>query len=390
MEVAFSMLFIAAYARFTQSFLNLKEQYPHINNWVNFGYKIMLMYVIIDFLIILTIGKSVFFELFAKFSLVIPGVYAFYQMYKAKKLIFDFIWLGSLMIILGAALTVIIIQLKINGFYDSSLDLSGRKFFFYMLSGSLLEILFFTSAIGYQGLLNEKEKNETQQKLFDQLNENNSLRIRQLESDVKTLKSQINPHFIFNSLNAIKLLIQENKNPKANQYLIQFSELLRIVMEQATLPKITLEEELETSQVYLELESLRFDKSFQFEIIQDEGIDLSFIDVPPLIFQPFLENAIWHGLLHKQGERKLSINILKNGDFVFCEIEDNGIGRAKSKALAYQYGKLKKSSIGIKNTKERISIFQKLYKTNLELEIIDLIDQRDIPQGTKIVFKILI
>lgn len=390
LELTLSILLIASYTLFIQSFVNSKVRFPQIDRWFNMGYVFMGILLVLDYILIFFIGKSITFELVAKFSLAIPGVYVIYLIFKSRTILFDIVLMGSLIIMLGGILTLVVVRMKLNGVYGDEFIINNNKHYFYMLAGSLVEILFFTTAIGYQSLLNEKEKNEAQQKLFDQSNENSQLKIRQLEADIKTLKSQINPHFIFNSLNAIKLLIQENKNKEANLYLVQFSELMRIVMDQATLPKITLEEELKNCQIYLELESLRFDQSFEFEIKQEVNLDLSFIDVPSLVFQPFLENAIWHGLLHKQGQRKVTIEIKQDKDFVICTIEDNGIGRARSATITEEFGLHKKSSIGIKNTKERILVFKQLYKTEIAFQIIDLIDKNKNPLGTQVVFKFLI
>lgn len=386
-ELTLSLLLIASYTRFIQSFVDLKNRNPKINQWFNWGYVAMIIFLLIDYLIIVVVGNSVSWEIVVKLVLLIPGAYAIYMILKSRDVLIDMVLMGTSVFIIGAVINIGVAILYRNGFYLDDFGVNQNKHFLYMFGGSLLEVLFFTTAIGYQGLLNEKEKNEAQQKLFDQLNENNSLRIRQLEADVKTLKSQINPHFIFNSLNAIKLLIQENQNQQANQYLIQFSELLRIVMEQAKQAKITLEEELKTSKVYLQLEALRFDHTFDFEIIQDEQVDTSFIEVPPLIFQPFLENAIWHGLLHKQGDRKVKIEISQKVDTIICTIKDNGIGRKKSAALSQQFGWFKKSSIGIQNTQERISIFNQLYKTEIDLEIIDLKKDNNEALGTEVIFR---
>lgn len=388
LELLFSMILIASYMRFSQVFLDLPNQHPRVNSWFKNGYKAAVLYVLIDFIIILIWEKSFAFELLCKFSLVPIGLYAFYLLYRSGFPLFEFIILGSYSLMIGATVTVVILILGQDGYYAGAFVLENNNHFSYMLSSGLLEILLFSTAIGYKSILQEQEKTITQKALFEQQNENNRLRIHQLEADIKTLKSQINPHFIFNSLNAIKMLIQQGDNDKATKYLIKFSAFLRLIMEQVTATKITLEEELQFSEVYLQLEALRFDGSFEYQIEIPEDLDTSFYDVPSLILQPFLENAIWHGLLHKEGQREVNIHVHMRDEDLICSIEDNGIGRARSAQLNAHNNTFRKTSVGIKNTTERIRLFEQLYRIGIQVNIEDLVDPEGAALGTRVVIVI--
>ncbi len=156
----------------------------------------------------------------------------------------------------------------------------------------------------------EKEKLEIEQKLG--------------QAELRLLKAQINPHFLFNSFNAIKDLIRQNKTVEADQYLGRFTKMMRGVLNGSDIPVHILEHELEFSENYVQLEALRFAKPLQLDIHSDkESLELS---VPTLILQPLLENAIWHGLLHNKGEKKLEIRTKLAGGQLIIEVVDNGPG----------------------------------------------------------------
>lgn len=203
-----------------------------------------------------------------------------------------------------------------------------------------------------------------------------------LEVEMKVFRAQMNPHFLFNSLNSIKSLILKTKEKEAAAYLSKFSTLLRSILNNSEKQKIKLSEEIEALRLYIELESLRFDSDFNYQIQIDKNIDSSFIRIPPLILQPFVENAIWWGLLPKtSGSLKLNINIIRNNDFLFFEIEDNGVGRKKASTLPEKHNQ---KSMGIKITKKRIQL---LHPKN-NVEIFDLVDDRQEALGTKVVIRL--
>jgi len=221
-------------------------------------------------------------------------------------------------------------------------------------------------------LLKEQAKKTELEKLKNQV----------MEVEMIALRAQMNPHFLFNSLNSIKSLILKTKEKEASQYLSKFSTLLRSILNNSEKQKIKLSEEIEALHLYIELESLRFSSNFNYQIQIDKTIDSSFIRIPPLLLQPFVENAIWHGLLPKtSGNSKLNINIIRNSDFLYFEIEDNGVGRKKAATLPK---KEKEKSYGIEITKKRIQL---LHPEN-DIEIIDLVDNNQQALGTKVVIKL--
>ena len=204
----------------------------------------------------------------------------------------------------------------------------------------------------------------------------------------KALRAQMDPHFIFNSLNSIKLLVQENENEKAIYYLTTFTKLLRGLLQNADKPTIRLYDELETCKMYLELESLRFNDSFGYRIDVPAELDLKTIEVPGLILQPFVENAIWHGLMPKKGKRELNISINSDGSWVTCLVDDNGIGRKAAMQKKEVNGT--HVSKGMQLTGERMKLNEKLYDTMSQLVIRDKYDPQGEALGTQVELKIAI
>lgn len=197
----------------------------------------------------------------------------------------------------------------------------------------------------------------------------------------RALRSQMNPHFIFNSLNSIKLLVQESKNEKAVQYLTTFTKLLRGLLNNADKSTITLHEELETCKLYLSLEALRFNDEFSYTINTDAGMDLKSVEVPALILQPFVENAIWHGLMPKKGNRLLDISVNRLHNWVTCVIDDNGIGR---KAAARVTADRNYASKGMELTGNRMQINDRLNETESRIIIHDKYSAEGEPVGTRV------
>lgn len=201
-----------------------------------------------------------------------------------------------------------------------------------------------------------------------------------------SLKSQMNPHFLFNCLNGIYNCILTNQVDKAASYLSNFAKLLRMVLTHAEKNFIPLHEEITLLQHYLNIEALRVDKAFKYNIQVDEQIDADSHFVPGMLIQPFLENAIWHGLMPKDHDRELHINWLKPGEqMLLCEVIDNGIGRAKSAQL--RTGGLKQGayqSRGMQLCLERVELYKALFNTQFRIDVYDLFDEEGGAAGTKV------
>lgn len=212
------------------------------------------------------------------------------------------------------------------------------------------------------------------------------LNTKMAEAKFLNLRLQMNPHFLFNSLSAIQHLIVSQQTNKAYKYLTVFSNFLRSLLSFAEKNFIPLDEELKILHMYVELESLRFDESFKWEITVDESLSQDEVVVPSLMVQPFAENAIWHGLLHKKGEKKLTIRFENSSeDYLACIIEDNGIGREK--AATIKQGNLNskmRESRGIGIIKERLELLQEKTGKPATLKTEDLYDSSNKPAGTKV------
>lgn len=215
------------------------------------------------------------------------------------------------------------------------------------------------------------------------------LNVKMAESKFLNLRLQMNPHFLFNSLSSIQHLIVSQQATKAYKYLTVFSNFLRSLLNYADKNFIPLDAELKILKMYIELESLRFDQSFTWEIKADESLSNDEVLVPSLMVQPFAENAIWHGLLHKEGDKKLSIRFSNcSDDYLTCIIEDNGIGRQKAEAI--QKGKITAmvhESKGIGIIRERLRLLQQKTGKQASLEIKDLYTNNE-ASGTKVIITI--
>lgn len=188
---------------------------------------------------------------------------------------------------------------------------------------------------------------------------------------LRSLRSQMNPHFIFNALNSVNNFISKNDERSANKYLSDFSKLMRTVMENSRYEFISLSTELSILQLYLSLEHARFKDKFDYTLTVSEELSLEQTQIPPMLIQPYIENAIWHGLRYKDEKGLLIVNILPHGSDLMATIEDNGIGRKKSAELK-THNQKDKDSIGLKNTAARIAIINELYKTQMRVNIEDL------------------
>lgn len=151
------------------------------------------------------------------------------------------------------------------------------------------------------------------------------------ELEMKALRAQMNPHFIFNSLNSINRFILQSNKLQASEYLTKFSKLVRLILQNSQLAVIPLESELEALQLYLELEAVRFDDHFEYHVDVGKDLDCAAVKVPPLIIQPFVENAIWHGLMHKEEKGNLQIALFQQNNLLCCKITDDGYRKEKSR-----------------------------------------------------------
>ena len=282
----------------------------------------------------------------------------------------------------------------------------------FLLLGLTVEAICFSFALSYRSKLVLIEKNKLQENYAKDLTETLAIRTKELEeqrnireeqkikqietefekriaeTEMTALRAQMNPHFIFNCLNSIKLYTLENDSKTASEYLTVFSQLIRLVLENSRSEKVTLQKELETLRLYIELEAMRFKNKVKYQINIAAEIDQEYIEIPPLLLQPFVENAIWHGLMHKKEGGNILIEVSQPAEhYLLVEISDDGIGRT----LAAEYNSksaTRQKSYGLKMTSERIDIINQLSQINANVQIVDLKDGMNNAKGTKVIIKI--
>jgi hypothetical protein len=208
-----------------------------------------------------------------------------------------------------------------------------------------------------------------------------------LELEAKALRAQMNPHFVFNCLNSIKALMQEQNTEKGVLYLTTFSKLIRTLFNNADKKEISLYDEIETCKYYLQLEEMRFDTKFQYEVKIDEQVDLKSVKIPALIVQPFIENAIWHGIVPKNGDGRLLLSVGRVNGVIEILIDDNGIGRDRSQQHKYATGSDHQSK-GVNLTQSRLELNNLLHQRQATVKIIDKKDEQGHATGTAVILSI--
>ncbi len=222
-----------------------------------------------------------------------------------------------------------------------------------------------------------KRRNTLERKLLLEIN-----KFRQ-----QALSQQMNPHFIFNTLNSIQFYIYDNDINSSTQYLSKFSKLMRVILNNSQHDTIPVQKELEAMQLYLELESMRLENQLNYEISTND-VDVELYQIHPLLIQPYVENSIWHGLVHKEGEKNIKIEVRNNKDSILCIIEDDGIGRQKAMEIREKKNK-RHISYGTNITGKRIDSINKLFNQDFKVEYIDLKDDNGNACGTKVLLQIL-
>jgi len=343
------------YLLFAKYYLNTQKKYPLLDGIINMIIVILILITILHFGSyfsglyqmqenILNIQRVVM-TFFGLFSMI-------YLLFKAKDKLALFIVLGSFIYMTGA----LTYWITINKYY--------------MMAGSFLEIIIFSLGLAYKIKLEYEGKVALQKEV--------SLK------EISAKRAQINPHFFFNSLNSIQNLIINNERKTALSYLNKFSKLARNVLESSYEATVTLTEEIELLNSYLELESLRFDNAFSYSIKIADDIKTDSVEIPLMLIQPFAENAIIHGLVgKKEGEKTLELRFLKDGRFYVVEIEDNGIGRQY-----IQPEVKKKKSRGMEITKKRLKMLDNSEQHKNTIEIIDKYDSNSQPSGTKVIIRL--
>ncbi len=257
-----------------------------------------------------------------------------------------------------------------------------------LLASAVMVALLLLSAI----LIYKAIQTKQQQKLLEEQRRHFNLQQHVHELELRALRSQMNPHFIFNSMNSIRNFILQQDPDAASDYLAKFASLMRMILDSSTQTFVLLEDEIKMLELYLDLEALRFSDKFTHRIIVDTNLDPSDIRIPPMMVQPYIENAIWHGLLNKK-EGKGEIRILfrdfdtDNTNLITCQIEDNGIGRVR--AAEIKKAKLvDHQSKGIHLTMQRLQILGDELELHTSTQIIDLYDSDGNATGTRVMMQL--
>jgi tetratricopeptide (TPR) repeat protein len=208
---------------------------------------------------------------------------------------------------------------------------------------------------------------------------------RTTELEQKLLVTQMNPHFIFNALIAIQNFMFKNNPVEAGKYLAKFAKLMRLILENSRQPYITLSKEIQTLEYYFELQQLRFQQAFDFQIYVDPQLSPEQVSVPPMFVQPLVENALEHGLLHKTDKGIVKVRYLLKGDKILLEVEDNGVG-LKESAQFKQSTQPGYTSLATKITQERLAILNHSKNRKVTFNVVDLVNVDQIVQGTKATF----
>lgn len=216
--------------------------------------------------------------------------------------------------------------------------------------------------VGFIGFIFYKKNRDTDEKKKEA-----ELRAEVADTEMKALRAQMNPHFIFNSLNSVSDFINKHETETADYYLTKFAALMRMILENSEQREIPLADDLKALEIYMQLEALRMDNKFTYQIDIGDNVDLENTLVPPLLLQPFVENSIWHGIAGKTGTGKILIEIKKEEEMISCVVEDNGVG-----INGKHVKKNTQKSLGMKITSSRIDLLNKIRKANATVKLSDI------------------
>ncbi|WP_435356084.1 histidine kinase [Emticicia sp. SJ17W-69] len=358
------------YFLFHYEFLELPKIAPKFSKVLVFYIKVLISLLIVDTFVNFvledySLGGKIW--ILTQPIIAIFGIYGTIQLYKLKGPLLRYIQIGSTVLVLGA----------IFGFLEQLLLIKPANNVIMRLApsipfniGVLIELFCFSTALGYKTWLTQRDRNHLMKSVK--------------ESELRTLRSQINPHFVFNSLNSIKSQILQDRSLEASEYLTDFATLMRSILQFSKEKFISLSDELETAVLYIKLEKLRFEEGFDFHYELQEGIDTDEILIPPMLLQPYIENAIKHGLMNKEGNRSLTLSVTLENHQVVISIDDNGIGRERASLLIKNSPK--HQSMGININKERIELLSLTNDLHIHINIID----KKLPDGNAAGTKVII
>lgn len=398
-------------------FLGMKTHFPRFSKYLSKFLRVLMVAATLWGIVAFLTGNPRWFSMFFNFGFIplmtVMVLAALWVTTKVPNKLKYFIITGVVIYQVLAYLSLLMTYKIIKG--------SFPIFYFYL--GLVIESTIFMLGLGYrikqlyaeklnaQALIIEEQRNlqflrENQQsELEKQLeqkvgqlrqaieqNEAEKLKSLSLAYDheisqlrLDALRSQMNPHFIFNALNSIKAYLIDNNKEKAIYYLNKFAKLIRKILEGSRTDSVALNDELETIVLYMSIENIRFEESVEFILTTDPAIDLSSARIPSLILQPFIENALWHGLMQKEGKRSISIDVGGKPGEIRLAITDNGIGRENAR-LQSEKKTFKRDSLGIQFARERLDYFNKIHHAAYTFTIEDMSNESGEPTGTRVLF----
>ncbi|WP_162794053.1 histidine kinase [Runella rosea] len=381
---------IGAYLLFMTELLNLTKTHPLMQRWFRRLALLLAGYGFVYITVMLLTNDGGFqqFSFWGGRFIALP-IYVFTLIWMSRSvrspMVPYVIWANSMLGLFGIlawlrAGEVILKGIKLPANMDDLLTLSFAV---------VAEIIVLSLALAHRYRLLEKEKTESQLAYYEELQNKSFYEKRMAETEMLALRSQMNPHFLFNSLNSLEYLILSNDEHKATGYLAKFSKLLRMILNHSREESILLEEELTALRYYLDIEATRLGEGFTYSIEVADSVDTQRLIIPPLLLQPFVENAIWHGLMPSDKlPKNLRIGVrLADAHRIEFEIEDNGIGRKKAAELRSR-SSVKRKSYGMDITQQRIALFNRNYPNQLSIEINDLKREKETGTLVKIVYNL--
>ena len=373
--INFSIQFIAfaSFAMFAMLLLETREKMLFWDRILDFGAKILVVFAILFPVIQFFVGYEFQTKLFIIIGpiLTIFTIASLFYLYRIPGL-------TSKLFILGTLFYTVLANISFSEFFIGSEPFTNRgvhPMLFTHLGAFIQSIIYATILSQSVKKIEQKSKNAEIKLAF---------KYKELEElKMTALQSQMNPHFLFNSLNSINNFILKSDIEKASDYITKFSRLIRVILKSSSSLTVPFSEELGILSLYVKLEQMRINGGFEYIVNMDKDINLEEIKVPPLFLQPFIENSIWHGLTHIEGEKKIVLTVSQVGDDIVCEIIDNGIGINKAREESHKKINRRKF-FGTQATENRIRLLYK--KSNVKIHITDISEGKNTGTKVQIIF----
>lgn len=371
------LLAYAAFFSFTRSLLEIKIHNVLWDKYLDLATKILIALAPMFVIIQLTLGYEFQIKMFVIVAplLIVLVSMLFYQAYKIPGVTSNYFVFGSVVFVFLTTITFFQLIIGKEPFFER-----GFHPHFFMYIGAIIQSIVFASTLGHSVKRIEQKSKNAEIKL--------AIKQKQMEElKMTALQSQMNPHFLFNSLNSINNFVLKNEIEKASDYITKFSRLIRVILKSSSSVTISLAEELGILGLYVKLEQMRIKGGFEYIINVDSELNLEDIKVPPLFLQPYIENSIWHGIMHIEGDKKVELTIKKEKeDSIRCEVTDNGIGIDSSKRQPHKQINRRKF-FGTQATENRIKLLHR--QANVIVDISDISKENETGTKVTIVFPII-